>query len=159
MSSNIAPSCLACQCEPWRQKTYLRTCAPRENLDQTRRLIIIFSGRILDREGCKVSSCGKWRLWSDCADAQADLSLRWLDIFSGCDSFTIIMEVYTVIWLYFITMRMHLLFAYHFIVSWQHSRYMHLFKNYILLLHLFVLKLLCYLLVSAMFILSHASRV
>ena len=25
----------------------------------------------------KLSSCGQWRLWSDWADAQADLSLRW----------------------------------------------------------------------------------
>ena len=28
-------------------------------------------------KGPKLSSCGQWRLWSDWADAQADLSLRW----------------------------------------------------------------------------------
>ena len=26
-------------------------------------------------QGCKVSSCGSRRLWSDCPDTQADLSL------------------------------------------------------------------------------------
>ena len=40
-------------------------------------LIRIFTGRIFDSQGGKISSCGLWRLWSDCADAQADLSLRW----------------------------------------------------------------------------------
>ena len=34
--------------------------------------------RILDSQGCKVSSCELRRLWSDCADA--DLSLRWAHI-------------------------------------------------------------------------------
>ena len=59
---------------------YLWTCAPSEDSDQTahsRSLIRIFTGRILDRQGCKVSSCGQRRLWSDCKDAQAELSLRW----------------------------------------------------------------------------------
>ena len=40
-------------------------------------LIRIFNWRILDSQGCKVSSCGQRRLISDCADAQADMSLRW----------------------------------------------------------------------------------
>ena len=30
----------------------------------------------LDSQGCKVSSCERRSLWSDCANAQADLSLR-----------------------------------------------------------------------------------
>ena len=38
-------------------------------------LIRIFTGRILDSQVCKVSSLGQRGLWSDCADAQADLSL------------------------------------------------------------------------------------
>ena len=37
-------------------------------------LTIIYFWCILDRQGCKLSWCGKRRLWSDCAD---DLSLRW----------------------------------------------------------------------------------
>ena len=31
----------------------------------------------MDSSGPKLSSCGQRRLWSDLADAQADLSLRW----------------------------------------------------------------------------------
>ena len=44
----------------------------------------IFTGRISDHQGCKVSSygckvssCGQRRLWSDFVEAQTDLSLRW----------------------------------------------------------------------------------
>ena len=54
-------------------KTYLRTCTLSEDSDQTahsRSLIWIFIERILNSQGCKVSSCGQWRLRSDCADAQ-----------------------------------------------------------------------------------------
>ena len=66
--------------EPQRQKTYLRTCAPSEDSDQpahSRSLIRTFTRRILDSQGCKVSSWGRRILWSYCAHAQADLSLRW----------------------------------------------------------------------------------
>ena len=44
---------------------YLRTCAPNADSGQRahlRSLIRIFTGRILDSQGCKVSSCGKRRL-------------------------------------------------------------------------------------------------
>ena len=41
-----------------------------------RTVIRIFIGHILDSQGRKVSSCGQRRLWSACADAQADQSLR-----------------------------------------------------------------------------------
>ena len=60
---------------------YLRTRAPSEDSDQTahsRSLIRIFTGRNLDSKGRNVSPCGHRRLKSDCADAQADLSLRWV---------------------------------------------------------------------------------
>ena len=60
------------------QKTYLRTCVLSEDSDQTahsRSLIWIFTWRFLDSQGCKVSSCGQRRHWSDCTEA--DLSLRW----------------------------------------------------------------------------------
>ena len=40
-------------------------------------LIRVFAVRSIDRYGPKVSSCRQLRLWSDWADAQADLSLRW----------------------------------------------------------------------------------
>ena len=38
----------------------------------SRSLIRIITGRILDSQGCKNSSCGHRRLWSNCADAQAE---------------------------------------------------------------------------------------
>ena len=72
--------------EPKRQNTYLETCAPSEDSDQpahSRSLIRIFTERILDRHRCSVSSCGQRRLRSDCADAQADLSLRWTHLPEG----------------------------------------------------------------------------
>ena len=54
------------------RKTYLRTCAPSEDSDQpahSRSVIIIFAGRILERQGCKFSSCRQIRLirMRDCA--------------------------------------------------------------------------------------------
>ena len=51
-------------------------CAPGEDSDQPR-LIRAFAVHSMGSWGPKVSSCGQWRLWSDWADAQADLSLRW----------------------------------------------------------------------------------
>ena len=62
--------------EPQRQKTYLRIREPSKDSGQTS-VIWIFAGRIFDSEGFKVSSCGQRRLWSDCADVQADWSLHW----------------------------------------------------------------------------------
>ena len=53
--------------------------APSEDSDQPahpRRLIRIFTGRILDRQECKVSSCGQRGLWSDCVGVQPDLIFR-----------------------------------------------------------------------------------
>ena len=66
--------------ETHRQKTYLRTCAPSEDSDQpaiSRSLTRSFAGRNLVSQGYNVSSCVQRRLLSDCADAQADLSLCW----------------------------------------------------------------------------------
>ena len=45
-------------------------------------LVRIFTERILDSQGCKVSSCGQRRLLSDCADG-SDLSLRWAHMSEG----------------------------------------------------------------------------
>ena len=54
--------------------------APSEDSDQPGhppslfRVIVV---RLMGSKGSKLSSCGQRRLWSDWADAQADLSLRW----------------------------------------------------------------------------------
>ena len=40
-------------------------------------LIRDFAVHLMGSWGPKLSPCGQWRLWSDWADAQADLSLRW----------------------------------------------------------------------------------
>ena len=63
-----------------------RTCAPSEYSDlpvQSHSWNRIVTVRILDSIGCKVSSCGQRRLWSDCADAQSDQSLRWAHMSEG----------------------------------------------------------------------------
>ena len=63
-----------------------RNCAHCKDSDQpahSRSLIKIFTERILDNQSCKVSSWGQRRLWSDFADAQADLSLRWAHMSEG----------------------------------------------------------------------------
>ena len=55
-------------------------CAPSEDSDQPGHppsLIRVFPVRSMSSLGPKLSSCGQRRLWSDWADAQADLSLRW----------------------------------------------------------------------------------
>ena len=54
-----------------------------QRFKHSRSLIRIFPGRILDSQGCKVSSRGQRRLWSGCVDAQADLSLRWAHMLEG----------------------------------------------------------------------------
>ena len=62
------------------RKRTLGQCARSEDSDQTahsRSLIRIFTGRFLDSRGYKVSSGEQRGLWSDCADAQVDLSLAW----------------------------------------------------------------------------------
>ena len=42
-----------------------------------RSLIWMFAGHMLNSQGCNVPSCRQRRLWSDWADAQDSLSLRW----------------------------------------------------------------------------------
>ena len=43
----------------------------------SRSLIRIFTGRILDSQGCEGSSCEQRGLWSNCESAQADLNFCW----------------------------------------------------------------------------------
>ena len=55
-------------------------CAPSEDSDQPGHppsLIRVFAVRLMGSLGPKLSSCEQRRLWSDWADAQADLSLSW----------------------------------------------------------------------------------
>ena len=65
--------------EPGSSKIYKLTCAPIEDSDQAahlRSLICVFDGRFKGSQGSNVSSGGKLRHWSDCADAQTDLNLQ-----------------------------------------------------------------------------------
>ena len=58
----------------------------------------------MDKGRCTISSCGQQRLWSDCTDEQADLSLRPVPISEGtfsrrcgsreCDQFDLLQEDY-----------------------------------------------------------------
>ena len=71
---------LIATCEPPHDKTNKMTCAPKEDSDQPGHppsLIRVFAVRSMGSWGPNVSSCGQRRLWSDWANAQADLSLRW----------------------------------------------------------------------------------
>ena len=81
--------------EPLRQKTYLRTCAPSEDLDQlahSRCLIRIFTWRILKSQECNASVCGQRRMHA-CAGrsefslgthAECTLSDRLICKVTGC---------------------------------------------------------------------------
>ena len=66
--------------EPLHDKPNKMTCAPSEDSDQPGHpssLIRVVTVRSVGSLGPNTSSCGQWRLWSDWADAQADLSLPW----------------------------------------------------------------------------------
>ena len=71
--------------EPPFDKTNKVACAPSEDSDQPGHppsLIRVFAVRMkkawVASYGPKLSSCGQRGLWSDWADAQVDLSLRWV---------------------------------------------------------------------------------
>ena len=72
---------------PQRKKTYLRTCTPSEDSDQpapSHSLIKIFTECILDSQFKNATFLHTDKEdWSDCADAQAYLSLRWAHILEG----------------------------------------------------------------------------
>ena len=70
----------AYQGEPQHLKTNKLTCAPSEHSDQTGHppsLIRVFPVDFMGSWGPNHSSGGQQRVWSDWADAQADLSLHW----------------------------------------------------------------------------------
>ena len=63
--------------KPGHNISYKIACVPSEDSDQPahpRSLIRVFTGHSLGSQGSKASSGGQRRLWSDCADVQADLS-------------------------------------------------------------------------------------
>ena len=65
------------------EKTNKVACAPRDDSDQpwqSPSQIRVFAVRLKGCEGSKLALCWQWRLWSDWADAQADLSRRWAHI-------------------------------------------------------------------------------
>ena len=79
------------------EKTYLLTCAPNEDSDQTahpRSLIRVSVVRMKKLCLFGYPKCAQWRFWSDCANAQADLNLLWVHMsedmlfffFSRCGS-------------------------------------------------------------------------
>ena len=70
--------------EPQHDKTNKMTCAPSEDSDQPGHppsLIRVFAVRSKDSQGPKLSSRGQRKLWSDWADAQIDMSLRWAHVY------------------------------------------------------------------------------
>ena len=69
-----------CRNEPPRDKAKKMACAPSEDSDQTGHppsLIIVFAVRMKKAWVLSYPLSAQRRLWSDWADAQADLSLRW----------------------------------------------------------------------------------
>ena len=66
-------------------KTYLLSCAPNEDSNQPAYPPVwsVFVVRIKKRCILGYSKCAQWRFWSDCANAQADLNLRWAHMSEG----------------------------------------------------------------------------
>ena len=63
-----------------RHQTQQNECAPSEDSDQPGHppsLIRVFAARLKKAWVLNYPLSAQWRLWSDWADAQADLSLRW----------------------------------------------------------------------------------
>ena len=76
----VCPLGLSLTFEPPHDKTNKMICAPSEDSDQpghSPSLIKVFAVHSMGSWGPNVSSCGQGRLWSDWANAQADLSLPW----------------------------------------------------------------------------------
>ena len=66
--------------EPMHDKTYNKICVTRKDSDQPVHPPSMVRGLVfssLKSPESVESTCDQRRFWSDCADAQADLSLRW----------------------------------------------------------------------------------
>ena len=87
--------------EPEHEKTCPLTCAPNEDSDQPAHphsLIRVFV--VCEKTLCSLCyrKCAQWRVWSDCANAQADLNLRsahmsegvFSNVLSGSFAFSVI---------------------------------------------------------------------
>ena len=73
--------------EPPHDKTNKMACAPTEDSDQPGHppsLIRVFLVRMRKAWVLSYPLSAQRRLWSDCADAQADLSLRWAQCYFVC---------------------------------------------------------------------------
>ena len=76
----ILMNILSIRFEPAHDKTNKMACAPSQDSDQPGHppsLIRVFAVRMKEVEVLSYLLCAQRRLWSDWADAQADLSLRW----------------------------------------------------------------------------------
>ena len=121
-------------------------CAPSEDSDQPGHptsLIRVFDVRLMGSKGPKLSSCEQRRLWSDWADAQADLSLRWAHTqFVGFVMSRLIVYLsYNIITesCWFTATEVHGFYVYmHYSISWLLEFYFNFYsgigKNYKLLL-------------------------
>ena len=70
-------------CEPQLEKTYLLTCAPNEDTNQPAHLCCLIRYFVVRmKKPCILCfpNCAQRRFWSDCANAQSDLNLRWAHI-------------------------------------------------------------------------------
>ena len=68
--------------EPVDDKTYNKTYVTSKDSDQTVHLpsmarVLVYPSLDTCRPEAVKGACDQWGLWSDCADAEADLSLRW----------------------------------------------------------------------------------
>ena len=80
-------------------KTNKMTCTPSEDSDQPGHppcLTRVFTVRLKDSQGPNAFSGGQRRLWSDWADAQADLNLRWAHVILL--GFVMLQLIYTWLW-------------------------------------------------------------
>ena len=72
--------------EPQREQTYLLACVLKTDLNPPVHpcsLFRVFADRM--KKLCVIDhyKCAQWRFWSDCANAQADLNLRWAHMSEG----------------------------------------------------------------------------
>ena len=72
--------------EQQREKAYRWIYAPIDDSDQSAHphsLIRVFVVRVKKLCVLGYPKCSQWRFWSDCADAQVDLNLRWVYMSEG----------------------------------------------------------------------------
>ena len=60
--------------------------------------ISIFAGCSLASQGGKIPTCRQRRLKSDCADAQAEMNLRWAHVCFGSNPFVYNLQKPSEIW-------------------------------------------------------------